>query len=98
MGSRQTYRRRYATPQSDVKVGRLLAFAQAHGLDPGQLALRWTLDTPGVTAVLLGVSRAEQLDHAIDASALRLDFELRNELSGAVDQSCQDNEIGEPTR
>jgi aryl-alcohol dehydrogenase-like predicted oxidoreductase len=85
MGSRETYRRRYATPGADVKVGRFVSFADAHGLSPTQLALRWTLDTPGVTAVLLGASRPTQVDDAVSAADVTLDPVARDQLVRALD-------------
>jgi aryl-alcohol dehydrogenase-like predicted oxidoreductase len=50
--------------------GRLTEFeqeAQEAGLKPSQYALRWLLDQPGITAVVVGVKRVEQLEELLVA-------------------------------
>jgi len=46
-----------------------------HGRAPGEVALAWTLHNPAVTAAIVGLRRADQLNGTIGA----LDFRLSNE-------------------
>ena len=46
--------------------------AEAHGATPAQVSLAWVLQKPGVTSVILGPRRLEQLDTALPAAELEL--------------------------
>lgn len=46
--------------------------AAAHGASLAQLAIAWLLARPGVSSVILGASRMDQLDDTIAAAGLRL--------------------------
>lgn len=53
----------------DAMYDRLEAFeaeALAAGLRPGQYAIRWLLDQPGITSVVVGAKRTEQLADLFD--------------------------------
>ncbi|WP_312935863.1 aldo/keto reductase [Pseudomonas sp.] len=52
--------------------------AQARGVPMAQVALAWVLNTPGVSAPIVGASKPEQLDDAIAALTLTL---TRDELA-----------------
>jgi len=43
--------------------------AQEAKLEPAQYALRWLLDQPGITAVVMGVKRIDQLAEVLDTGA-----------------------------
>jgi aryl-alcohol dehydrogenase-like predicted oxidoreductase len=47
--------------------------AQRHGVGLGTVALRWVLDHPGVTSVLIGASNAAHLPELLRLSSLTLD-------------------------
>jgi aryl-alcohol dehydrogenase (NADP+) len=53
-------------------VDRLTEIAQARGLKNAQVALAWMLSRPGVTAPIIGASKAYQLDDALAALSIRL--------------------------
>ncbi len=53
------------------------ALARAHGLTPGQLALLWCKDQPGVTAPVAGPRTIEQLRDLLPVLELTLTGELR---------------------
>jgi len=53
-------------------VERLGAVARQIGVSQSQAALAWLLGKPGVTAPIIGASRVEHLDQAVDAVAIRL--------------------------
>ncbi len=59
--------------ESDFAVlDRVTALAEAHGVKPAQIALAWMLHTPGITAPIIGVSKAYQFDEALAALDIRL--------------------------
>ncbi|MFE6028759.1 aldo/keto reductase [Streptomyces niveus] len=47
--------------------------AHAHGVTPGQAALAWVADRPGVTAPIVGARTVAQLRESLGAATLRLD-------------------------
>jgi aryl-alcohol dehydrogenase-like predicted oxidoreductase len=68
-------------------VERLKRIAKHMGKSPGQVALRWLLDTPGVGAVLFGAKRPEQVtENAAAAEDWRLSAEDYHELDA---RECQ---------
>jgi 1-deoxyxylulose-5-phosphate synthase len=66
LGSRQVFKRIYFTEAVFEVVERLKAVADATGRTVSQLAVGWVGAQPGVTSVLLGISRPEQLHDVID--------------------------------
>jgi aryl-alcohol dehydrogenase-like predicted oxidoreductase len=61
----------YADADFDV-VDVVRAVAAERGLPPAQVALAWLLDRPGVTAPIIGATRAEHLHDAVAATQVRL--------------------------
>lgn len=55
-----------------TKVQSLKGFAEVKGLTLPQLALAWCLRDPGVSAVIVGASRVEQLEANVSASGVTL--------------------------
>jgi aryl-alcohol dehydrogenase-like predicted oxidoreductase len=53
-------------------VDRVVALAERRGVRPAQIALAWLLRQPGVTAPIVGTTRLEHLDQAVEALALEL--------------------------
>jgi len=51
--------------------------AARHGVGVGAVALRWVLDQPGVSGVIVGARHARHLDQAAQACVLALDAEDR---------------------
>ncbi|MDP9106136.1 MAG: aldo/keto reductase, partial [Candidatus Eremiobacteraeota bacterium] len=71
------YQQRYwQEAQLDV-VERLAANVAARGKSLTHVALRWVLDQPGVTAAIVGASRAEQLRDSLKALEIALDDDDR---------------------
>jgi aryl-alcohol dehydrogenase-like predicted oxidoreductase len=56
-------------------VDLLRSIATKHGASPAQVALAWLLTRPGVSSILIGASKVEQLDDNLGASDLRLTAE-----------------------
>ncbi len=70
-----------ATRALDAPVAQALdALAARRGLPHARLALAWVLQVPGVTAPIVGASRAQHLDDAVAALDLRLSAEEVAEL------------------
>jgi aryl-alcohol dehydrogenase (NADP+) len=64
----------YTDADYDV-VDRVVEIAAAKGVAPAQVALAWLLRQPGVTAPIVGASKMEQLDQAVEALKIRLSDE-----------------------
>jgi aryl-alcohol dehydrogenase (NADP+) len=61
-------------------VERVVSLAGRRGVKPAQIALAWLLRQPGVTAPIVGASKIEHLDQAIDALEISLTDEECGEL------------------
>jgi len=73
-----------ASEEADAAVARAVeAVAAARGVPMAQVALAWVLGTPGVTAPIVGASKAAQMDDALAALALVLTDEERATLEAA---------------
>ncbi len=53
-------------------VERLIGLAERHHTSPAAIALKWLLGKPGVTSVIIGVRRLDQLDANLAATTLEL--------------------------
>jgi aryl-alcohol dehydrogenase (NADP+) len=59
-------------------VDRISAIGRARGVSNARIALAWLLQQPGVTAPIVGASKLEHLEDAVQATDLKLDeTELR---------------------
>jgi aryl-alcohol dehydrogenase (NADP+) len=56
-------------------VDRLTEIAQAHGVKNAQVALAWIQSRPGVSAPIIGASKAYQLEDALAAQSIQLTAE-----------------------
>ena len=77
------YRQRYWQDAQLALVGRLAADAAARGKSLTHLALRWVLERPGVTAAIVGASRAAQLRETLQGLEVELDEADRRALDEA---------------
>lgn len=67
------YQQRYWQDEVIEVVERLAADLASRGKSITHVALRWALDQPGVTAAIVGASRAEQLRDSLKALEITLD-------------------------
>jgi aryl-alcohol dehydrogenase (NADP+) len=51
---------------------RVVEVAKARGIPPAQVALAWLLQKPAVTAPIIGATKLDQLDQAVDALSITL--------------------------
>jgi 1-deoxyxylulose-5-phosphate synthase len=59
--------------ESDFRiVDHVAALARERGVAPAQIALAWILHQPGITAPIVGASKAEQLEQAVGALDIAL--------------------------
>ena len=64
------------TAESDDKViAGVQTLAAARGVPPARIALAWLLNKPGVTAPIVGASKAQHLEDAVAAVSLKLPAE-----------------------
>jgi aryl-alcohol dehydrogenase-like predicted oxidoreductase len=71
--SAKMYQQRYWQEEQLDVVERLAADVASRGKKLTHVALRWALDQPGVTAAIVGASRAEQLRDSLGALDVTLD-------------------------
>lgn len=71
----------YLEPRSRAVVDAVVTAADGLGVAPGQVALAWVRDAPGVTAPLVGARTLEQLQACIEAESL----ELPPQITAALD-------------
>ncbi len=69
----QLYQQRYWQDETIDVVERLAADLATRGKSVTHVALRWVLDQPGVTAAIVGASRAAQLRDSLKALEVELD-------------------------
>ncbi|MBI5368639.1 MAG: aldo/keto reductase family protein [Planctomycetes bacterium] len=79
--------RTYLTPAIAEVVEKLVALAAGAGLTPAQLALGWCLSRPEINTVLVGATRAEQLEE--NAAARPLAKELLAQVQAAIEKAPQ---------
>jgi aryl-alcohol dehydrogenase (NADP+) len=78
----ETYRKRYWN-EANLTAARAASDAAAgHGLHPVTAAIAWTLGRPGISAVIIGASRPEQLDASLAGATTALLEPLRELLDG----------------
>ena len=65
----------YYSPDDFAVADAVSAVAKARGAKPAQVALAWVLQAPGITAPIIGATKAEQLTDLIGAVDLKLTAE-----------------------
>lgn len=66
----------YWTQETLDAVQQVLPLAEEAGCTPAQLALAWCLRTEGISSVIVGASRPEQVEDNVVAAGLRIDPEI----------------------
>ncbi len=79
----------YYTEDGFAVVDAVAKVAAARGVSQGEVALAWMLQSPGVTAPIIGTTKLKHLDEAIKA----LDLELTAEEIGAVEAPYKAHQI-----
>ena len=73
--ARNMFMSRYLSPEELARVEQLRPIAADLGMSLAQLALAWCLRQPGVSSVIVGVTRASQLEDNVKASGRPLPAE-----------------------
>jgi aryl-alcohol dehydrogenase-like predicted oxidoreductase len=68
-----TARDRYWNPATFAVADRVSALAKDLGKSAAQVATAWALSKPGITSVIVGSSRPEQVHANVDALSIELD-------------------------
>ena len=63
---------RFFGPNADDSLATLLEISESIGAKPAQVALRWVLSQPAVTAVIVGSRNSEQFRENLDTADLVL--------------------------
>lgn len=71
------------TPRVLEASAAYLAIAARHGLDPVQMALKWTLTRPFMGSSIFGATTLAQLEHALGAADVQLSGEVLAEIDAA---------------
>jgi aryl-alcohol dehydrogenase-like predicted oxidoreductase len=70
------YSRRLYSEEHDFRLAeRVVEVAQRRGVPPAQIALAWLLSRPGITAPVIGATRAGHVDDAVASLKITLDDE-----------------------
>ena len=69
--------------------GNLEVLSESTGFSRVQLALRWVLEQPGITSMLIGARNTDQVDQAFDAEECDMPHEIIDQLS-ALSKSNMD--------
>lgn len=78
-------RDRFRRPADEAVIDAVAAVARRHGVAPAQVAIAWLLARPGVTAPIVGATRAAQLDDSVAAVGMTLAVEDLALLEGAYE-------------
>jgi aryl-alcohol dehydrogenase-like predicted oxidoreductase len=70
-------------------VDLLRKIGDEHGRTPGEVAIAWTLNNPAVTAAIVGMRNAQQVDGVIGALDFRLSSEEAEELESFAAQPLE---------
>ena len=75
------YPQGYFAQNADETLRTLLEVARDLGRSPAQVALRWVVEQPGITAAIVGARNAEQLEDNLAAGSFRLEGEYLERLT-----------------
>ena len=71
---------RYSSPEALIATEKYVALAEAHDLDPTQMALAYVNSRPFLTSIIIGATTMQQLKTNIGSSELHLTNEALNEI------------------
>ena len=74
------------TPAVDLATARYVELARRHGLDPVQMAIKFTIRHPHLSTTIIGATSLEQLNSNIAAVDVTLSDELLAEISAIYQQ------------
>jgi len=80
----EQFRQRFLTEENARRVRALKPIADELGITRAQLALAWLLHQPGVTSVITGATRVEQIEENAAAAAVELSEEVLGRIAEAV--------------
>jgi len=78
---RSRFMGQYLTHDARHRVARFVELAQQRDLRPGQLAIAWLLHRDGVSSVIVGATKASQIEENARAADIALDDAVMQELN-----------------
>lgn len=84
-------RERYMNDQNAERVRRLKPIADELGISRAQLALAWALRTPSVSGVIIGATRAEQIDDNVGAAEVELNPDIIQRIEEVLGSPTSDS-------
>jgi aryl-alcohol dehydrogenase-like predicted oxidoreductase len=78
-------RERFKRPADEAVIDAVAAVAHARGASPAEIAIAWLLQQPGVTAPIVGATKAQHLEDPVKALQTKLTAEERASLEGAYE-------------
>jgi aryl-alcohol dehydrogenase-like predicted oxidoreductase len=75
------YPRRYFADSADESLAILLEVAESLGRSPAQVATRWVLDQPGITAAIVGARTVAHMQDNVGAAGWQLDEAVHQRLN-----------------
>lgn len=75
------YPQQYFAPNADETLQTLLDVSAKLGRSPAQVAVRWTLEQPGITSTIIGARTLAHLQDNLEASGWRLEGEALQSLN-----------------
>jgi aryl-alcohol dehydrogenase-like predicted oxidoreductase len=75
------YPRRYFADSADESLAVLLEVAESLGRSPAQVATRWVLDQPGITAAIVGARTVAHMQDNVGAAGWQLDEAVHQRLN-----------------
>lgn len=76
LSEKENWGRNFLTPQNIEKVRQLRPIAEELGLSRAQLALAWALRDSGVSSVITGATRVEQIEETSKAAGIQLSSDV----------------------
>jgi aryl-alcohol dehydrogenase-like predicted oxidoreductase len=68
-------RNRFTRPADEAVVDAVISLAEQRGVKPAQIAIAWLLAKPGITAPIVGATKASQLEDPVKALETKLTAE-----------------------
>jgi aryl-alcohol dehydrogenase-like predicted oxidoreductase len=78
-------RERFKRPADEAVIDAVAAVARARGASPAEIAIAWLLQQPGVTAPIVGATKAQHLEDPVKALQTKLTAEERASLVAAYE-------------
>ena len=87
LSENDNFGKNFLTPENIQKVRDLKPVADELGITRAQLALAWILRQPGVSSVITGATRTDQIEDTVKAAGVKLSAEQISRIDEILKQS-----------